>query len=447
VRIPGSSEALAASEVARPRLTCFTRMPVVGIVAIAALMVGPVDAAPGRATLVHDAGIRPLAAVATSHGDGTGATQVTATRPPTSSEFAATKVSAPPPAVVSSPGALGIPAIALAAYRNAELLMAVADPACGVSWNLLAGIGRIESTHANGGATDARGNAVPPIFGPLLDGSLPGNEIIVESHGPDSVQYARALGPMQFLPGTWARFASDGNGDGKADVQNIFDAALAAARYLCSGGLNLRDPMQTIAAILRYNNSMPYVENVLAWAAAYAAGAVPVDLPPIIGPVPPIGDAHLDGGAPEAIGPGLPVIAQGIGPGLLVNAISPPAADPVPLLPVPSGGTDSPNDVDPGALAAGSPQVTTHDRDQSVMAPKPVTAPLPAPVSASSQEPVPAAFARSPVRAQIGGPQLLSGGTQPLRGVQAVGSVPGRFAQPLHAGSSTPLHAASPKRR
>ena len=92
------------------------------------------------------------------------------------------------------------------------------------------------------------------------------------------------------LPGTWARYASDGKGDGVADPQNLFDSTLAAARYLCTGGLNLRDPAQVMAAILRYNNSMPYVQNVLGWAAAYATGVVPVDLPPITGPPPPLGD-------------------------------------------------------------------------------------------------------------------------------------------------------------
>ena len=71
--------------------------------------------------------------------------------------------------------------MALAAYRNAERMMATADPGCGVSWNLLAGIGRIESMHANGGATDPRGTAVNPIYGPALDGTLPGNEVIVQS--------------------------------------------------------------------------------------------------------------------------------------------------------------------------------------------------------------------------------------------------------------------------
>ena len=134
--------------------------------------------------------------------------------------------------------------------------------------------------HANGGATDARGTAIRPIYGPSLDGTLPGNEVIVQSSGSGRITYARAMGPMQFLPGTWARYASDGDGDGVADPQNLYDATLAAARYLCTGGLNLRDQSQVMAAILRYNNSMPYAQNVLGWAAAYATGVIPVDLPP-----------------------------------------------------------------------------------------------------------------------------------------------------------------------
>ena len=196
----------------------------------------------------------------------------------------------PPPAVVSLPGPLGIPALALTAYRNAERLMARAMPGCGVSWNLLAGIGRIESTHALGGATDARGNTINPIYGPALDGTLPGNEIVVESAAAKGgVVYARATGPMQFLPDTWARYAADGDGDGKADPQNLFDSTLAAARYLCDGGLNLRDQSQVVTAVMRYNNSMPYTQNVLGWAAAYATGVPPTNLPPIEGPIPPIG--------------------------------------------------------------------------------------------------------------------------------------------------------------
>jgi hypothetical protein len=181
--------------------------------------------------------------------------------------------------------------------------MAVAAPGCGVSWNLLAGIGRIESSHANGGATDDRGTAVRPIYGPVLDGSLPGNEIIVQSNLGGRAIYARAMGPMQFLPGTWSRFASDGDGDGKSDPQNLFDSSLSAARYLCSGGLNLRNQAQVMTAILRYNNSMAYAQNVLGWAAAYATGVAPLNLPAITGAVPALGDTHLE--RPGGLGPGM----------------------------------------------------------------------------------------------------------------------------------------------
>jgi membrane-bound lytic murein transglycosylase B len=176
----------------------------------------------------------------------------------------------------------------------------------------LAGIGRIESGHANGGATDVRGTAVNPIYGPALDGTLPGNEVIVQSSVAGRVSYARAMGPMQFLPGTWARYAADGDGDGVADPQNLYDSTLAAARYLCSGGMNLRDQSQVMAAILRYNNSMPYARNVLGWAGAYATGVVPVDLPPVTGPAPPLADPHLE--TPEGLGPGLPLNIHGLAP-------------------------------------------------------------------------------------------------------------------------------------
>jgi membrane-bound lytic murein transglycosylase B len=316
-----------------------------------------VAAAPRPAPVVHpptqDADVMPLAAVV-NRGDVSGPSVIEVSRPPASFHVAAGSLSAPPPAVVvNSPGALRIPSMALAAYRNAERLMALAAPNCGISWNLLAGIGRIESLHANNGATDAHGTAVRPIYGPALDGSLPGNEIIVQGMAPNGQPtYARAMGPMQFLPGTWARYASDGDGDGRADPQNLFDASLAAARYLCSGGLNLRDQSQVLSAILRYNNSMPYAENVLGWAAAYATGVVPVDLPPITGPVPPMGDAHLEHG-PEGLGPGLPINVLGLpitdpmSQMQLVNFGSTDVANQMPLIPPPG--------MDPSQYAAGCP--------------------------------------------------------------------------------------------
>ncbi|WP_105886880.1 lytic transglycosylase domain-containing protein [Mycobacterium shigaense] len=306
-------------DAAAPKRVGITRTPVFGVAVIAPLVLaGAVSGAP---TTTHGvakspipsvhAVITPVAAVSPTVPDLSGPVVIGLDHAPTAFHIgSATRSAPPPPMIVNAPGALGIPTIALSAYRNAEQRMAVEAPGCGVSWNLLAGIGRIESGHAGGGAVDSRGTAVNPIYGPALDGTLPGNEVIISSSAGSRVTYARAMGPMQFLPGTWARYASDGKGDGTADPQNIFDATLAAARYLCSGGLNLRDPNGVMSAILRYNNSMPYAQNVLGWAAAYATGVVPVDLPPITGPPPPLGSTHDE--HPEGLGPGLPMNINGL---------------------------------------------------------------------------------------------------------------------------------------
>ncbi|WP_446225897.1 lytic transglycosylase domain-containing protein [Nocardia sp. IBHARD005] len=182
-------------------------------------------------------------------------------------------------------GPLGIPGIAVAAYQTAEQQLAVENPTCGMSWSLLAGIGRVESTHAYGKA-DAQGNPIKAVYGPVLDGSLSGNNVIHDSDGGELDGlggYDRAIGPMQFLPETWHRYAADGNADGISDPQNLFDAALTAGRYLCDGGLNMRDLSQQSKAILRYNNSMAYVANVMAWSGSYSSGLAPKpqDLPRI----------------------------------------------------------------------------------------------------------------------------------------------------------------------
>ena len=181
-----------------------------------------------------------------------------------------------PTSAVAAP--LGVPAINQAAYKSAAQTLATENPACGIPWTLIAGIGRVESTHANDGKADENGNLLTPIYGPILNGSLAGNNVIHDSDGgalDGNATYDRAVGPMQFLPETWKRYAADGNGDGVADPQNLFDAALTTGNYLCDGGLNLRDIAQETKAVLRYNNSMAYVANVLAWSLGYATGITP----------------------------------------------------------------------------------------------------------------------------------------------------------------------------
>jgi len=104
----------------------------------------------------------------------------------------------------------------------------------GVPWSLLAAINSIESG-----------------FGQNL--------------GPSS---AGALGPMQFMPATWASYGVDGNGDGRKNVMDPEDAIPAAARYLKASGA----PQDLQKAVFAYNHASWYVDKVLSLASTFAEG-------------------------------------------------------------------------------------------------------------------------------------------------------------------------------
>jgi murein DD-endopeptidase MepM/ murein hydrolase activator NlpD len=142
---------------------------------------------------------------------------------------------AAPTGAVPSQQALGdIPAEALAAYQAAA-------PTCpGLSWTVLAGIGKVESDHGRS--------------------QLPG----VHS-GQNS---AGAKGPMQFLQATW----DASHLPGMDDVYDLRDAVFAAAHYLCGNGAGVAERLRQ--AIWAYNHAWWYVDEVLGWAARYAADAV-----------------------------------------------------------------------------------------------------------------------------------------------------------------------------
>jgi transglycosylase-like protein with SLT domain len=184
----------------------------------------------------------------------------------------------PLPAYELPDGPLGIPATALAAYKNAADVLGREQPACHIDWALIASIGRIESNHARGGYVDAQGTTREPILGPQLDGQGGFAAIPDTDQGvlDTDVVWDRAVGPTQFIPSTWKAYASDGNGDGKSDPNNIFDAALATGRYLCSGGFDLANQDQLRGALHRYNNSDTYVNTVILWAEAYRNGIMQV---------------------------------------------------------------------------------------------------------------------------------------------------------------------------
>ncbi len=105
----------------------------------------------------------------------------------------------------------------------------------GLSWTVLAAIGQIESA----------------------DG---------QNMGPST---AGALGPMQFLPSTWAIWGIDGFGDtGPPDIMNPFDAVPSAARMLCADGA--ANGAGLTQAIFDYNHADWYVDEVLTLASEYA---------------------------------------------------------------------------------------------------------------------------------------------------------------------------------
>ncbi|WP_431981245.1 lytic transglycosylase domain-containing protein [Streptomyces qinglanensis] len=172
----------------------------------------------------------------------------------------------------------GIPVTVLRAYRNAEKRLRSQDPGCGLRWELLAALGKVESGQARGGDLRSDGTTRKPILGPVLDGA--GFARITDTDGgawDGDTRFDRAVGPMQFIPGTWRSWGADGNGDGRKDPHNIHDAALAAGRYLCAGDRDLTSPAQLRAAILSYNHSGTYLRTVLAWFDFYRKGthAVP----------------------------------------------------------------------------------------------------------------------------------------------------------------------------
>jgi membrane-bound lytic murein transglycosylase B len=166
----------------------------------------------------------------------------------------------------------GLSETALGAYARAEL---VAPDSCGLGWTTLAGIGWIESQHGTLGGRSllADGHSSTLILGPALDGEGPFAAIRATPrttvfHGDP--EWDHAVGPMQFIPSTWEAWAADGDGDGVFDPNDLDDAALAAADYLCAGGRDLTTGEGWTGAILSYNNARVYVTGVHSAAETYA---------------------------------------------------------------------------------------------------------------------------------------------------------------------------------
>lgn len=164
----------------------------------------------------------------------------------------------------------------------------------------------MESNHGrHGGNTlDAQGVARPGIFGPPLNGGDGTSRISDTDAGQfdsDAV-WDRAVGPMQFIPSTWSVVGVDADGDGQRNPQDIDDAALATAVYLCSGDDDLGTTAGQQAAVYRYNHSQPYVDLVLSIMEAYLDGeftSVPNGVTSAGYVVPPLPDRPDRGDKPD----------------------------------------------------------------------------------------------------------------------------------------------------
>ncbi|MFE4642890.1 lytic murein transglycosylase [Streptomyces sp. NPDC056730] len=197
------------------------------------------------------------------------------------------------PAIGTGPAEAGIPASVLAAYKQAEQALAETKPGCNLPWQLLAAIGKVESGQARGGRVDANGTTLSPILGPVLNGIGFANISDTDGGAYDGDStHDRAVGPMQFIPSTWATWGQDANGDGRKDPNNIYDAALAAGEYLCHADRDLSVDADLRQAILSYNRSQEYLNTVLTWFEYYNKGTHEVPdgtgvLPAGTGPVDP----------------------------------------------------------------------------------------------------------------------------------------------------------------
>ncbi|WP_329612857.1 lytic murein transglycosylase [Streptomyces brevispora] len=299
------------------------------------------------------------------------------------------------PVVAASWAEAGIPATVLAAYRKAEGSLGRGDPGCGLPWQLLAAIGKVESGHAAGGRVDAHGTTLSPILGPVLNGAGFANIPDTDGGAYDGDKtFDRAVGPMQFIPSTWAHWGRDGNGDGRSDPSNVYDAALAAGAYLCAGPRDLRVRADLDRAILSYNHSDTYLRTVLSWLEFYRKGTHPVT--DGTGPVPdspgagsPNDPKHPVGGSGDGNGGGIEVGPQ---PGHTKAPTSPgspdPGAEPSPGAsgsPDPGGSTDPGSSPDPTDSGSATPDPGT--------SPDPTTSPDPEP---STTKPDPGCATDSP---------------------------------------------------
>ncbi len=175
-------------------------------------------------------------------------------------------------------------AAALAEIPNFLIDHYEAAPTCtGLPWQIVAAIGYTESRHGEGHIDPTTGDTNPHIIGIALDGTHSGAVHVPPGGSPwhDDPVWDHAVGPMQFITSTWARWGIDANHDGVASPHNAYDAIATAGRYLCNGKPTLDSISQ---AIWRYDPDPNYAARAIDIAIRY--GMSPGG-DPTSGPTPP----------------------------------------------------------------------------------------------------------------------------------------------------------------
>lgn len=249
----------------RPVRLAVTALPIASV----AVMVSP-SATTTLATPVHQGAATPVATTGrTSERQGT----TVPTLPPVSvgRVDVERRVAA---AFATDTG--DIPVTAMLAYQHAAIVLDEVDGTCALTWTMLAAIGDVESDHGrSGGAVlDEDGLSNPLIRGIRLDGRGPVAEVADTDAGQTDgdKRWDRAVGPMQFLPATWDTVGVDADGDGQRSADDLDDAAMGAAVFLCAAPGTLDSRSGVRAALHRYNASWAYVARVIALEHAYRIG-------------------------------------------------------------------------------------------------------------------------------------------------------------------------------
>ena len=346
--------------------------------------------------------------------------------------------SRPPLEVTAIAAGEDIPVRALEAYQRAAAVMDRADPGCHLAWPLLAAVGRVESDHGRAGESHLTpgGRARPPILGPRLDGTATARILDTDQGSLDGDRVVdRALGPMQFIPATWAAVAVDADLDGVRDPQDIDDAALAASVFLCAWHDDLATETGQREAVLRYNHSFSYARLVLATMNAYTQS---YNQPSGVLALPEVPPAVPSAAVPADPSPSAEATAHDSSWNDLEDPTWAGAAHPEPApsaSPVPSSSTAPTTEPSPSATPSATSTPSPTEPSPSAT-PSPTSTPTPPPTST----PTPTRPDPAPVASSQADPDPRTPPTDP--GAGALTPVEGRVLDACTAASGTPAAAA-----